>query len=324
MSNKTSFAEISPSEFKSMYEAGMSIDEVARQTGRSYTYTRDRLIEARMTLRSKADGTRLFISKHPEWRQQFVKYRVENPLEITEKKSMVLAMVVTEGYTDATSFGFTNSQELIHDRFRSLVTDVFGSVLIGRNHMTSRVSSTEISRVISAFLPDKTFSPALLDFILRSPGAASKVLRIIADTEGSMLISVKKASRNFTVESRIVLASSNLEFTRQIVLMLESLGIGSKPTEQGAIIGRKRDITRFVQEVGFSPGVRVVRRNFRNSLWYGYEKSELAKLFQRISLEQGKARAEGRRGSFADCFTKQETVLRLREWCADSNGGDPI
>ena len=272
-------------------------------------------------MRSKAEGTRLYISSHPEWSAQFVKYRTQWRALLTDDKVLLLAMVLTEGYTDPTSFGFTNTQEMLHDKFRELVTMNYGDVRIGRNRITSRVSSTEIARELAALLPQKTFHDDALRRILDSPALMVRVLRIVADTEGSILISIKRAKRNFTTDSRIVLASSNQRFTRQIGLFLDILGIGHHMSKAGAIITRKSQIARFIETVGFSPGVRVVRKKAGHSIWYGYEKAGLQNLFCRIASEQKTARAIGQRGAFADCTEKEQIILRLRTWYAQVNGG---
>jgi len=297
------------------------MDEIASQVGRSYCYVRNRLLESGIALRTKADGTRLYISNHPEWSRQFVKYDVADNSSMSEEKAQLLAMVLTEGYMDATSFGFTNTQDLLHAEFCRLVVGVYGSVRIGRNKMTSRVSSTAIAHDLSRLLPEKTFSDDTLRFVLASSSTLLKVLRIIANTEGAMTISIKKAKHNFTVESRVVLASSNLKFTKQIGVLLTSLGIEYLISRSGITIDKKSQIARFVQLVGFSPGVMVVRKKAGQSLWYGVQKVGLQRLFFRIADEQAQARAAGLRGCFADCLTKEQTLTRLRNWYVEENGG---
>jgi hypothetical protein len=305
-----------------MYDDGMSIKEVAVRLGRSYGYARSRLLTVGVSLRSKASGTRLYVSHHPEWSQQFVKYEVTSPAALPDDKILLLTMVATEGYADSTSFGFTNTQEFLHSRFRDLVLAVYGPVLIGRNKITSRVSSTEISRNLSLLIPDERFDQSVMHLILSSHDLTVKVLRIIADTEGSVLISIRKAPSNHTVEYRIVLSSTNPHFTRQFVSLLGSLRIKSKPTPLGAIIARKIDIARFIATVGFSPEAKVVRRRGNRSVWYGAKKAGLAILFQRVSYEQSKAITTGLRGCFADCKTRDMAIQRLKIWYAEANGGD--
>lgn len=304
-----------------LYAEGLSIDEIASQTGRSYYYTREKLLESGMALRSKAEGTRLYVSRHPEWSRQFVKHRVVGGEPLTETKVLLLAMMATEGYTDETSFGFTNRQDLLHAEFIGRVRDVYGDVHVGRNGLTSRVSSIEIARDLAGFLPFKTFNAEALNYIMKSASATPKVLRVIADTEGAFIISIKKAKRNFTVESRVVLASSNPRFTAQIGTLLDAVGIEHRVSSLGAIIYKKSQIARFIEGVGFTPGVKVVRRKGVVSNWYGAEKAGLQNLFLKVSFEQKRARAMGIRGCFADCLTRDQTFRRLRSWYAEVNGG---
>jgi hypothetical protein len=321
MSSKTTFAEISPSEFGSLYQKGMSIDEIASELGRSYGYTRNRLLNSGVKLRSKAEGTRMYISTHPEWSLQFTKYHIAEGIHLTEEKVLLLTMVQTEGYTDRTSFGFTNAQHLLHDEFNSAVRLTYGDVQIGRNKLTSRVSSVEMARDLAHLLPGKVFHEDLMRFILDSPSTIPKVLRIVANTEGAILISIKRAKRNYTVESRIVLASSNTGFAKQVGVLLDTIGIRNHLSKLGVIINRKDQIARFVQMVGFSPGVKVMRARAGMSVWLGYEKVGLENLFLRISDEQKRARASGLKGAFSDCVTRQQTLGRLRKWYAEVNGG---
>lgn len=322
MSSKASFAEISPPELGRLYEQGMSIDEVANKTVRSYSFTRTILLNSGATLRSKAIGTQGYLNRHPEWSRQFAKYHVAASPIPSEEKILLLTIIATEGYTDSNSFGFTNKQEYLHARFSELVSSVYGRVLVERGKITSRISSTEIAHDLATSIPGKTFDQTALERILGSKDLTIGVLRVIADTEGSMIISVKRAPQNYTVECRIVLSSTNLGFTAQLVQLLSKLGITSRVTPLGAIISRKDDIARFVMTVGFSSEAVVVRKRGNTSIWYGAKKMGLGKLFLRISREQSSAIALGCRGCFADCTTRDKTVERLKEWYAEANGGD--
>lgn len=321
MSSRTTFAEISPSEFARTYAAGFSIQEIARSSGSSYTGVRNSLIRSGVTPRSKEDGTRAYIARHPEWPKQFVRYTIPEGNGLTESKVILLVMVATEGYTDATSVGFTNTQERLHEEFRRLFGEAYGKVHLGRNGLTTRASSTMIAREIRNFLPNKTFSGEVLGFILESPSLLRRSLRMIADTEGSFIIYAKRAPRNFTVEARIVLASYNELSTRQIHLLLSSLGIEGTRSRSGITINKKSHIARFIQMVGFSPGVRVVRKKAGNSVWFGCQKEGLANLFLYISAKQKQSRASGLRGCFADCRSRAQTVGRLHDWYEIANGG---
>lgn len=298
------------------------MDEIATELGRSYFYVRSRVLESGIPLRTKADGTRVYITRHLEWSRQFVKYKIPQENVLSQEKVELVTLIATEGYTDATSFGFTNTQELLHANFTGLVRDVYGNVLVGRNNLTSRVSSVEIALELSRMLPSKAFSGEVLDFILASPPLLVRVLRIIANTEGAMIISIKRAKRNFTTESRIVLASSNPIFRRQISKLLDKIGVNHRISEVGVTIGRKSQITRFATLVGFSPGVKVIRKKAGDSLWYRYEKIGLLRLFLKITEKQDGARSSGSRGCFENCKTRDQILRRLRKWYVEANGGD--
>lgn len=318
------FAEISPSRLRAQYEYGMSISEIARSIARSYSFTRNRLLERGTTLREKSVGTRLYIDRHPSWADKFVKYRVAKYGKITNQKILLLTMIVTEGYFDRRSFGFTNSQPELHAAFKRMVTDAYGDVRIGRNGLLSRVSSTEIARDIKQLLPNKTFGDPILDRLSLSDKLTARVLRIIADTEGSMIISPKRAPRNYTVESRVVLASTNRKFSKQIWSLLASLRINSNMSVVGVQIMRKDDIRRFIDLVGFTRGIRVVRKHGTQSSWYHFDKHGLSRLFLRICGEQRRARKSGSRGCFADCRTREQTMSKLTRWYREENGGGPV
>src|SRR5260370_29232503 len=118
-------------------------------------------------------------------------------------------------------------------------------------------------------MPEKFLPEPIIEYLLKSKPAASRMLRIIANTEGSMIASIRKTARNYTVESRIVLASTNNRFSDQISRLLTSLSIGSRSSADGVVVNRKEDIIRFIRAVGFSPGVRVVRKRAGMSSWYG-------------------------------------------------------
>ena len=315
------FSEISPSELLQKYESGMSISEVATSVNRSYSAVRKSLLTTGVSLRTKGEGTRMHIERHPEWARQFIKYHVGEP-GITDDKILLLTMIITEGYVDRTSVGFTNVQHSLHKEFEKLFADVYGSVRVGKTGILSRVSSTEIAKDIASLMSEKSFNQQILEYLLSSKEVAVKALRIIADTEGSMIVSIKKAPRNYTVESRVVLASTNRGFRSQISALLASLGINSKWNADGVIVYGKADIGKFIQSVGFSPGVRVVRKKAGVSSWYGKEKYLLSKLSLRIFAEQERAKGSGMRGCFAGCRTREDTMGMLTSWYEEISGGE--
>ena len=300
----------------------MSIAEIALYANKSYAAVRKALLASGAPLRSKGEGTRLYIEKHPEWPSKFVKYHIDKNALITEDKIALLAMVITEGYVDRTSVGFTNSQNLLHSEFKRLMLDVYGSVRVGRSGILSRVSSTEIAEDVRNMMSGKSFSDSLLRRLLKSGQTAAIVLRIIADMEGSMIVSIRQAPRNYTVEGRIVLASTNARFRNQISVLLTLFSIHSRFSPDGVIVNRKEDIKRFVRAVGFSPGILVVRKKAGLSSWYGKEKYILSKLCLRVYAEQEKARESGLRGCFVNCKTRADTMVKLTNWYDAISGGE--
>jgi len=300
----------------------MSISEIASRADKSYTFVRNNLISSRTQLRSKADGTRQHIKNHPDWSRQFIKYEVESKEIVTDEKILVLAMIITEGYTDRTSAGFTNTQSALHDEFRTLIEKVYGPVHFGTNNITTRFSSTEVSKDISQGMDHKTFSEPILARVLSSRDLTRRVLRIVADTEGSMIISPKKSPGNFSVECRVVLASKNRAFSEQVARMLSNVGIVSHIGTVGVKVTAKPQIRKFIEEVGFSEGVKVIRKKAGQSTWYGKEKSALSKLCLDIYRRQGIARASGRRGCFEQCRTREDTMSYLNQWYSGISGGE--
>jgi len=184
------------------------------------------------------------------------------------------------------------------------------------------MSSTEIARDMSNVMSGKSFNDSIFRSLLKSQQTAARVLRIVANTEGSMIVSIKKAPRNYTLELRIVLASTNVRFRNQISALLTMFSIGSRSSADGVIVNRKEDIKRFIRAVGFSPGVRVVRKRAGLSFWYGKDKYILTKLSLRVYAEQEKARASGARGCFVSCKTRADVMAKLTNWYDEISGGE--
>ena len=315
-------SEISQAELRTKYEDGMSISEIALYAKKSYAATSKALLSSGLTLRSKEEGTRLYIKRHPEWSSRFVKYHIDKSAAVTDDKIALLAMIITEGYVDRTSVGFTNSQESLHSEFKKLMSDVYGSVRVGKSGILSRVSSTEIAEDMRGMMSGKSFNDSIFRSLLKSEQIAARVLRIVANTEGSMLVSIKRAPRNYTVEPRLVLANTNVRFGKQISTLLAIFSIDSRLSGDGVIVNRKEDVRRFIRAIGFSPGVQVVRKKAGLSSWYGKEKYLLSKLTLRVYAEQEKARASGVRGCFVSCKTRADVMAKLTKWYDEISGGE--
>lgn len=318
MSSKATFAEISPGEYASLYRKGHSIHEIAEMTGRSYTFTRNSLLRSGVELRTKEHGTALYLNLHPDWSQQFEKYKVDRIGELTPEKVLLTSLIITEGFLDSRTIGFTNTQDQLHAEFTSCVSRVYGIIHVGRTGILSRVSSVQVAKDISLLMNTKAFSDATTRYILADPGLCAQVLRVVADTEGSMIISLREAPKNFTVECRVVLASTNKNFVRQLQQILARLGISSKPGVNCLIVGQKDEIQKFIRVVGFTPGIKVIRKKAGVSTWFGREKCQLAALCLRICSEQRTAKRSGLRGCFAECVSRDQLLTKLDAWYDES------
>jgi hypothetical protein len=311
-----------PGRFPAMYASGMSVSEIAAKVNRSKTYVRNRLLKRGVKLRTREEGSRISRERgHWHYVLPNETYRVRDYGVITDDKSLLLTLVITEGHRNRSCIAFTNTQEPLHEEFRRFVHSVYGDVHVGRTRIQSKVGRVEIAREVGELTPQKAFAAPVLEFIMRSPSLTSRVLRIIADTEGSMILSVKKAPRNLTVEHRVVLASYNPVFTEQIVTLLKSIGIHSTSSRVGAQVMQSEAIVQFIEKVGFSPGLRVIKRKAGHSIWFGCDKSVISKVFLRVNDEQRRVWGRRDRGFFADCRTREETVERLMSVYRQVSGG---
>ncbi len=314
LSTSQTIRQIDQSELGELYRTGLSINEIAQTIGKSYTMVRNHLSVDGTSFRTKKEASIAYRGRHPDWASQFTKYHVNSKGQLTDAKALLLTSVITEGYLNKTSIGFTNTQDQLHRVFTTLVKNTYGRVRIGTNGINSRLSSVEIAEDLGSFLVGESFSDAALDYVMKDTNLCREVLRHVADTEGSMIISLRKAPRNFTVECRVVLATTSTRFAEQLSLMLTKLGISSRRCTDCVNIGAKKDILRFVDLVGFSRGVMVVRKRAGSSTWYGKQKFVLSGLCKRIYEEQRNSRSHGLRGSFADCATREQTLSRLNGW----------
>jgi len=299
----------------------MSISEIAASVNKSYAAVRKRLLASGVTLRSKEEAARTHIEKHPEWSKQFIKYHVDKTAELTDDKIVLLTMVITEGYVDRTSVGFTNTQDSLHTQFERLLTKVYVTVRVGRSGNLSRVSSIEIADDLSSMMPRKTFNEPIFGRLIKSTQVAAKILRTIADTEGSMIVSIRKAPRNYTVESRVVLASTNPGFSNQISALLATLRIHSRSNADGVIIHRKYDIGRFTRIVGFSPGVRSQKESGSVYLVWKGEILPIKIVSQSVrrAMESEEVWRERMLCRLQD---QRDVVIMLTNWYEKTKGGE--
>ncbi len=310
-----------PEEFPALYASGMSMNEIAELVGRSPTFVRKRLMKAGSKLRTRGEGTRAYIGRHPEYAEKLYKWKVNDPGVISDAKLLLMTMIITEGCVCKSAIHFTNTQDLLHLMFRQCVKEAYGDIWIGRNRLNSRFHGKLVINDIAPHIRGKAFSQPCLDRILTSKELCAKTTRIIADTEGSMIISVRKAPRNFTVEFRVVLASSNAAFRSQIQAILAALGIESRTNRIGVHIMKKEHIKTFIDVVGFTPGLKVIRKKAGLAVWYGREKSIMTKVFLYVSDFQDKAWGNPRRFLFADCTSREQTIERLMSIYRQVSGG---
>jgi hypothetical protein len=301
-----------PKNFPALYAEGLSINEIAGRAGRSACFVRKRLLKLGVKMRTREEGTRLWRATHEIHLGEYKpKYRVSDFGRLTDPKVKLLTMVITEGHRVHSGVGFTNTQELLHAQFKDMVLAVYGNVYVRRVRIQSIVSSVEIAREVESFAPGKFFADSVFEYILHSAALSKQVLRIVADTEGSMILSARKAPHNYTVEHRVVLASSNPRFTEQLAMMLRFIGIGSSINRIGVQIMKAEDVARFIAEVGFTPGLRVIRKKAGYGIWFGKDKSVISQVCLRISQEQRRTWGKMSDGVFADCKTREETIERL-------------
>jgi len=310
-----------PEEFPALYASGMSINEIAARIGRSRTFVTKRLLRAGVAPRSRQEGKAAYIQRHPEYAAKIYKWRVRNPGVITDAKILLMTAIITEGCICKSGIHFTNTQEQLHGMFRHLVLEAYGDIHIGRNGLNSRFSSIAVREDMAPHIQGKVFSQACLDRILSSRELCAKIMRIIADTEGSMIISIRKAPRNFTVEFRVVLASTNRMFSTQIKAILNALGMDSNINRVGVHIMKKDHIKKFVEIVGFTPGLKVIRKKAGVGVWYGCDKSIMTRVFLHISDYQDEAWGNPIRFLFANCQTREATLERLMSIYRQVSGG---
>jgi len=282
---------------------------------------RNRLLKSGAKLRTRWEGTEIFYRRHPEHYDRLIKWKVRDFGHITDAKLLLMAMIITEGCICRHTIHFTNTQEMLHERFKQLIHEAYGDVRVGRNGLNSRISSTQIIKELSPHIAGKVFAGSILSRILSSHNLAIRVAKIIADTEGSMIISIRRAPRNYTVEFRVVLACTNSAFSVQIKAILGSLGIESRINRVGVHILSHDNIKRFVELVGFTPGIKVVRKKAGVAVWYGHDKNTMSRIFLRVSEEQKRVWGNPARGLFASCKTREKTVERLMSLYREANVG---
>lgn len=304
-------------DYVSLYNQGYSIAELAKSFGLTYTPVRNMLIESGVKLRTKRAAAQTMLIRHPEWKNQFLKYKLRpESRPLSKSKIKLLFFVFTERCVHKGKIQFTNNEPILRSQFSLLVEKVYGIATKTTSGNVSYICSNEIAKDLTAY-DIKTSIPTEIMFeLLKSPELTKEVLRIFADTEGSVIISVRKAPRNYTVaDRRVVLACTNDKVKVQLVQLLSSIGIKGHVGKVGVLIMDEASLREFDKQVGFSPGVKVIRKKAGHGVWYQYEKTALLKLLVRIYDEQ---KIKGNRGThlgvFQNCKSKEEVLETLIFW----------
>ena len=323
MAQATTFEEISASDCASLYNQGYSISELRAASGYSYTRMRNMLLKSGVKLRTKKEAAKSMINRHPEWKNQFLKYTLTQESRLlSDAKTKLLFLIFTEGCIHKSKVQFTNNEGILRDSFSVLMRQVYGVETKTTNRNVAYVSSVEIARDLAAYNMKTLIPEEIMCKLLQSQKLTSDVLRIFADTEGSVIISVRKGPRNYTVaDRRVVIACTNENVKLQLVKLLKPLGIIGHVNQVGVLVMDENSLRKFDQQVGFSSGVKVVRKKAGYGLWYNYEKASLLKLLIRIYNEQ---KTKGNRGLhlgvFRNCKTKDEVIEILRSWYNERRG----
>ena len=306
---QTTFEEINASDYVSLYNQGYSINDLKKIMGCSYTYTRNMLLRSGAKLRTSKEAFANMISRHPEWKKQFLKYVIPpESRQLSDSKIKLLFLLFTEDCIWKSKVQFTNNQAILRDFFSALMKEVY-NVNTKTNSNVTYVHSIEIANDLRTYNIKEVMCK-----LLKSPQLIKEVLRIFADTEDSVIISVSKAPRNYTIgDRRIVIACTNDIVKSQLITLLKSLEITALPGEDGVLITNEHSLREFAQQVGFSHGIRVLCKKAGYEIWYMYEKVTLVRLLIRIYDKQiNNGRGGKHLGVFQNCKNKED-VLKISD-----------
>lgn len=320
---KTTFQEISVADCVSLYNQGYSINELAKIMGCSYTRMRNILLKNGVTLRTRKEAFINMVSRHPEWRKQFLKYAIPpESRQLSSSKIKLLFLLYTEGCIWKNKVQFTNNQAILRDLFSTLMKEVY-NVNTKTYENVTYIHSIEIANDLRTYNIKEAIPKEVMCKLLQSPQWTKEVLRIFADTEGSVIISIRKAPRNYTVgDRRIVIACTNAIVKSQLITLLKSLRITGRRGKDGVLITNEHSLREFAQQISFSPRIKVIRKKAGHGVWYTYEKATLVRLLIRIYDEQIKKGRGGRHlGVFRNCKNKKEVMKVLNSWYNELKGG---
>ena len=313
---QTRFEEISAADYVSLYNQGYSINELKKIMGCSYTRMRNILLKNGAKLRTRKEAFINMVSRHPEWRTQFLKYTIPpESRQLSNSKIKFLFLLFTEGCIWKNKIQFTNNQAILRDFFSTLMKEVYNANTKTNGNVTY-LHSIEIANDLRTYNIKEAIPEEVMYKLLKLPQLTKEVLRIFADTEGSVIISIRKAPRNYTIgDRRIVIACTNTIVKLQLITLLESLRITARQGKDGVLITSEHSLREFAQQVGFSPGIKVIRKKAGHGIWYKYEKAILLRLLIRTYDEQIKKGRGGRHlGVFRKCKNKKEVMKILHSW----------
>jgi len=283
---------------------------------------RNMLLKNGVKLRNKKEAAGVMINRHPEWKDKFLKYTVsKESRQLSDSKIKLLFFLFTEGCIHNQKVQFTNNDQSLRDSFSVLMKGVYGVQTKTTCGIVSYISSREIAKDLVAYDIKNSIPDEIIGKLLLSKKLTRDVLRIFADTEGSVTISVRKITKNYTVaDRRVTIACMNEKVKPQFVMLLKSLGIIGYAGKLGVVIMDETSIREFDKQVGFSSEVRVIRKKANYGLWYHYKKSLLLKLVIRIYDEQKMRNQAKHMGVFAQCTTKSEVLTILNSWYNELRG----
>jgi hypothetical protein len=320
---QTTFEEISAADYVSLYNQGYSINELAKIMGCSYAHVRSVLLKNGATLRTRKEAFINMVSRHPEWRKQFLKYAIPSESrQLSSSKIKLLFLLYTEGCIWKNKVQFTNNQAILRDLFSTLMKEVYNVNTKTYGNVTN-IHSINIANDLRTYNIKEAIPKEVMYKLLQSPQLTKEVLRIFADTEGSVIISIRNAPRNYTVgDRRIVIACTNAIVKSQLITLLKSLRITGRQGKDGVLIANERSLREFAQQISFSSGIKVIRKKAGHGVWYMYEKATLVRLLIRIYDEQIKKGRGGKHlGVFRNCKNKKGVMKILNSWYNELKGG---
>jgi len=169
--------------------------------------------------------------------------------------------------------GYSNSNDGLINQFKKDMCEVYGLNKESQrmnNHGVTMIEygSKEAFRTIRSLVGNKTRIPACI--MIGTKKIKIAFLRTFFDDEGRVIFSPETHTR------KIAGTSTNPVIRKQLITLLENIGISGKENGVDVTITGKENIHKFSSKVGFTPGVRVKRKR-EFSKWFGIEKNELIK-----------------------------------------------